>query len=49
MRPASVGPVKSLIRRIDLCALRALLDAARDEGVCNLRPVVAQYLARASA
>ena len=49
MRPASVGPVKALIRRIDLCALRGLIDAARDEGACNLRPVVTEYLARASA
>ncbi len=48
MRPASIGPVKSLIRRIDLCELRGLIDAARDEGVGNLRPVVTAYLARAA-
>lgn len=45
MRPASIGPVKSLIRRADLSALRGQLLAAMDEDVENLRPLVTSYLA----
>ena len=45
MRPASIGPVKALLRRIDLCALRALIDEQRDKGATNLRPVVMRFLA----
>lgn len=45
MRPASIGPVKSLIRRIDLAALRAVIDAARADGATNLRPAVTTFLA----
>ena len=45
MRPASVGPVKALLRRIDLCALRALIDEERARGATNLRPAVARFLA----
>ena len=49
MRPASIGPVKSLIRRIDIGELRAVIDAARAAGETNLRPAVTAVLARASA
>lgn len=49
MRPASIGPVKSLIRRIDLAELRAVMDAARAGGATNLRPAVTEYLARCNA
>lgn len=49
MRPASIGPVKSLIRRIDIGELRAVIDAARAAGETNLRPAVTAVLACASA
>lgn len=45
MRPASIGPVKALLRRIDLRALRALIDAERARGTTNLRAAVMQFLA----
>ena len=43
--PASIGPVKALLRRIDLRALRALIDEQRDRGATNLRPAVTRFLA----
>ncbi|MBS0565044.1 MAG: phosphoenolpyruvate--protein phosphotransferase [Proteobacteria bacterium] len=46
MRPASIGPVKHLIRRVDLAGLRAVLDGARASGATNLRPAVMEWLAR---
>ncbi|AGT09997.1 phosphoenolpyruvate--protein phosphotransferase [Paracoccus aminophilus] len=46
MRPASIGPVKHLIRRVNLQALRAQIDDARDRGISNLRPVITDWLAR---
>ena len=40
MRPASVGPVKHLLRRVDLAQARAVIDAARDAGaLTSLRQV----------
>lgn len=45
MRPASIGPVKALLRRTDLRALRALIDDQRASGVTNLRPAVTRFLA----
>ena len=47
MRPASIGPVKSLIRRIDLSALRQVLDEERARGATILRPAVTAFLAQA--
>ncbi|MDO5620549.1 MAG: phosphoenolpyruvate--protein phosphotransferase [Paracoccus sp. (in: a-proteobacteria)] len=44
MRPASIGPVKHLLRQTDLCALREAIAKARAEGVCNLRPVIAPFV-----
>ncbi|MCR8726631.1 phosphoenolpyruvate--protein phosphotransferase [Frigidibacter sp. ROC022] len=44
MRPASIGPVKSLIRRVDLAELKARMDAAEAEGAESLRPAVLDYL-----
>ena len=32
MRPASIGPVKALLRQVDLAAARAAIDAARAAG-----------------
>ncbi|WP_299851331.1 phosphoenolpyruvate--protein phosphotransferase [uncultured Roseovarius sp.] len=44
MRPASIGPVKSILRRIDLVDLRAVIHEARDEGHQTVRPMVMKYL-----
>ena len=45
MRPASIGPVKHLIRQVDLCELRRLLEAGIAAGLPTLRPEVMAYLA----
>lgn len=45
MRPASIGPVKHLLRRADLTELKAVIDAARASGVQTVRPAVTAYLA----
>jgi phosphotransferase system enzyme I (PtsP) len=44
MRPASIGPVKSLLRRVDLGAVKALIEAAAQEGQQSVRPAVVEYL-----
>jgi len=44
MRPASIGPVKNLLRRIDLSEVRAVLDSARDAGAESARPAVMEFL-----
>ncbi len=44
MRPASIGPVKSLIRRVDLGELRRVIHAARERGEQSVRPDVMEYL-----
>ncbi|WP_415182028.1 phosphoenolpyruvate--protein phosphotransferase [Phaeovulum sp.] len=46
MRPASIGPVKSLIRRANLTHLKAVIDEARAKGAASVRPAVVGYLAR---
>ncbi|MGO4855497.1 phosphoenolpyruvate--protein phosphotransferase [Phaeovulum sp. W22_SRMD_FR3] len=46
MRPASVGPVKHLIRRTNLANLKAVIDEARDSGAQSVRSVVTHFLAR---
>ncbi len=48
MRPASIGPVKSLIRRVDLGELRRVIHAARDRGEQSVRPAVMEYLRNSS-
>ncbi|MFN3972554.1 MAG: phosphoenolpyruvate--protein phosphotransferase [Gemmobacter sp.] len=45
MRPASIGPVKALLRRLDLVALRAAIDRARAAGATTVRPAVLAHLA----
>lgn len=45
MRPASIGPVKHLIRRTDLSALRAVIERAAAEGAVSARPAVTEWLA----
>ncbi len=46
MRPASIGPVKHLIRRVDLDALRDVINKARDSGETNLRRTITDWIAR---
>ncbi len=45
MRPASVGPVKALIRRVDLVEAKAVIDAAREAGAESARPALMEWLA----
>lgn len=44
MRPASVGPVKHLLRQTDLNAVKAVIDEARDTGQQSVRRSVSDYL-----
>ncbi len=44
MRPASIGPVKHLIRRVNLKELRAVIESACGSGVQSVRPAVMDYL-----
>ncbi len=45
MRPASIGPVKALIRKVDLGAARAVIDGARAAGAESARPALMDWLA----
>ena len=44
MRPASIGPVKSLLRRANLDEVRKVICDARHRGDMNVRPAVMDYL-----
>lgn len=44
MRPASIGPVKSLLRRTNLTEAKAVIDAARKSGDQSVRPAVMDWL-----
>ncbi|MGR3270017.1 phosphoenolpyruvate--protein phosphotransferase [Thalassococcus profundi] len=44
MRPASIGPVKHLLMRVRLDAVKAVIDAARERGEQSVRSAVMQYL-----
>ncbi|WP_438955242.1 phosphoenolpyruvate--protein phosphotransferase [Cognatiyoonia sp.] len=44
MRPASIGPVKHLIRQIDLKEVKAVIDDARARGEQSVRRDVSDYL-----
>ncbi len=46
MRPASIGPVKHLIRRVNLTELRAVIDEASAAGQANLRRPITDWIAR---
>ena len=46
MRPASIGPVKNLIRRINVQELRACIDDVRLSGEQSVRPEVVNWLSR---
>lgn len=44
MRPASIGPVKHLLRRVDLGKLREIIEECHEKGEQNVRAPVAAYL-----
>ena len=44
MRPASIGPVKNLLRRIDLSEAKSIIDAARASGSQSVREAVMEWL-----
>ncbi|HHL20459.1 MAG TPA: phosphoenolpyruvate--protein phosphotransferase [Aliiroseovarius sp.] len=46
MRPASIGPVKAMLRSINLETLRRVIDKARADGSQSVRPAVMEYLER---
>ena len=46
MRPASIGPVKHLIRRVSLEELRQVVDDALASGMTSIRRPVTEWLAR---
>lgn len=48
MRPASIGPVKHLLRRTNLDDLREVIDTARNDGAETVRPEVMEYLRKLS-
>ncbi len=47
MRPASIGPVKSLFRRVNLGEVRDVIIQARERGDQSVRPAVMEYLRNA--
>jgi phosphotransferase system enzyme I (PtsP) len=49
MRAASIGPVKSLLRRVNLEEARRIIDEARGSGVQSVRPAVEDWLAHLPA
>ncbi|HCP81076.1 MAG TPA: phosphoenolpyruvate--protein phosphotransferase [Octadecabacter sp.] len=44
MRPASIGPVKHLLRRLNLDEVKAVIDASRTRGDQSVRGAVMDYL-----
>ena len=46
MRPASIGPVKELLRGVDVQAVRQVIDTARSAGAETVRPVLEEWLAK---
>ncbi|MEL6104176.1 MAG: putative PEP-binding protein, partial [Pseudomonadota bacterium] len=44
MRPASIGPVKSMLRRVDLVEARSVIDEARGSGAQSVRGAVLEWL-----
>jgi phosphotransferase system enzyme I (PtsP) len=48
MRPASIGPVKSLLRRVDLEEARQVIEEARARGDQSVRPAVMDWLRNSS-
>ncbi|MDE3078675.1 MAG: phosphoenolpyruvate--protein phosphotransferase [Paracoccaceae bacterium] len=46
MRPASIGPVKSLIRRVNLAEVRRVIDDEIRVGRTTVRPAIMDWLSR---
>jgi len=44
MRPASIGPVKELLRRVDLNEARDVINEARKSGAQSVRPAITGWL-----
>ena len=44
MRPASIGPVKSLLRRVNLDEAREIIWDARERGEQSVRPAIVEWL-----
>ncbi|WP_238369881.1 phosphoenolpyruvate--protein phosphotransferase [Heliomarina baculiformis] len=44
MRPASIGPVKSLLRRVNLEEAREIIWDARERGEQSVRPAIVEWL-----
>ncbi|MBL4873642.1 MAG: phosphoenolpyruvate--protein phosphotransferase [Rhodobacteraceae bacterium] len=44
MRPASIGPIKRLIRFVDLSKVKHVIDDARASGSQSVRPALEKYL-----
>ncbi len=44
MRPASIGPVKHLLRRTNIAEVREVIDEARGSGAQSVRPAVMEWL-----
>ncbi|WP_137112734.1 phosphoenolpyruvate--protein phosphotransferase [Rhodobacter sp. SY28-1] len=44
MRPASVGPVKALLRKVDLAQARKVIERARADGAESARPALMDWL-----
>jgi phosphotransferase system enzyme I (PtsP) len=44
MRPASIGPVKALVRQVDLGCARDVIDRARRRGARSVRPALEDWL-----
>ena len=44
MRPASIGPVKALLRKVDLREARAVIAKARADGASSARPALETWL-----
>ncbi|NVO24294.1 phosphoenolpyruvate--protein phosphotransferase [Donghicola sp. C2-DW-16] len=49
MRPASIGPVKHLLRRTNLDELYQVIAEAREAGEQTVRPAVMKYLSQSAA
>ena len=45
MRPASIGPVKALLRRVNLTEVRDVIEAAMADGSVTVRPRLMEWLA----
>lgn len=45
MRPASIGPVKHLLRRVDLSEAREIIEKERCAGAQSVRPAITKWLA----